>query len=265
MAFGIAFSCFILVTRLTLITSEWRFGINNSTVGEFSDNVAQILTPFYCEKSSIVDVICDEEVSDIVTSVIRSFKSCTSMQILTNRDPRFSYARKKTFNLFVLENFSNFMQIMDKISNFEINFNGFFSLIFIDIDYLEIKQVFEKAWAHSMYNVNVLTGDKFNNVSMFTFEPFRNDKCRETNPVLQQIKPLMDIFPNKLNNFHKCPIRIPETNFFPGIQFNVSSNETLITGMEGEILLAASDALNLTVEVLLDTKNELWGESFGYN
>lgn len=256
----------LALTPLNSLATDWKVDSINLLLNGSDSPITKLLKPFYCEKSSIVDVICDdniEQISDIVRSLLISFESCTSFQINSVHNASLVEKRRRVFNLLILENFASFSQLMLKVSRFEFNFNGFFSLIFIDIKLSEIVKVFDISWANFMHNLNVIAVDKFNRTTLFTYEPFRNGKCDDTSPILKHVSgstTLIDIFPNKMSNLHKCPLQVPEINYFQATQFSVEANESTISGIEGDMLMATKDALNFTIKILLDTKNERWGK-----
>lgn len=262
----------LLLILILALASSRSFAValsfegGNLVSSNFHSSISKLLKPFYCEKSSIVDVICDDnvsQISDIVKSLAMSFDSCTSLQINSLHNTSLVERRKRVFSLLVLKDFESFAQFMNRALSFNLNFNGYYSLIFIDIKSHNFEKVFALAWKHFMLNLNIMAFNERDNVSLFTYEPFGPGQCDNTRPVLRHVNestPLIDIFPNKMNNLHKCPLRVPEINYFPATVFGVSSNVSTISGIEGDMLMAVRDALNFTVEVLADVKHERWGE-----
>ncbi|CRL04595.1 CLUMA_CG017663, isoform A [Clunio marinus] len=229
--------------------------------------VFKILETFYCKESSVVDVICSnesEEILDAFNSVIAHFGSCTSFQFDSLNNVSRLHKRTRTFNVIILESFESFNILMNNISNFDFDFNGYFSMFFIDIETIELNRVFEFAWKYFMHNFIVLTGNG-TKITLSTYDPFRNGICGDTSPVSTvidiktDIHNSIDLFPNKMINMNKCPLRIPLINYLPAINFESYRDDYIITGIEGELLLTMKDLLNFTIKVLQLKGEQYWG------
>lgn len=251
--------------------------LNNDNDGDSSESyssstimLSKLLREFYCGKSSVTDIIFDgdnELAFDVLENLVFSFGSCTTIQINMFDRPRILEKRKRVLNVIMIKNFENFILLIENISKFNFDFQGYFSVIFVEkISSTQISKVFEKSWKLYIHNFNLITISERKTFSLFTYEPFQTNKCGDTNPEIKipnaqnHFKQSVELFPNKLKNFHNCPIRIPRVNYFPAIQFSENSANSTLTGIEGELLMAIKTALNFEIEVVvLENEEEKWG------
>lgn len=264
----------ILVFSLLLLnktisgSNELHNGIEQSDIGK-SFSISNFLKSFYCEKSSVVDLLYDDKndrTSDIAISILMSFESCNSFQISSILNSSLVEKRKRVFNMIVLESFESFLFLAKRIKSFNFDFNGFYSVIFVDIELSEVEQVFNLAWKNFLYNFNLIKMHKQKTL-MYTFEPFRSGKCGDTSPLLAHVglgnetTLQANIFPSKIKNLHKCPLRVPRLNYFPATQFGKNPNDSVVTGIEGDMLMAVKEILNFTIQVVvLENESDKWGD-----
>lgn len=125
---------------------------------------------------------------------------------------------------------------------------GFHTIVITEFieDYEEIiKQILKDCWSLYIANAIILTPSKHNDIiCLFTYFSYTPNHCEGVKPVVYDyLKNVSffcsaDIFPDKLQNFHKCPLRVSLYEFVPFILLDKLSNETHhIDGIEGTITL----------------------------
>lgn len=201
---------------------------------------------FYCKKALVLDVIVD---SDDLPFEFDFFQSCTCFRLTSlTKEKKIAETEKKIYNLIVLKSFRSFQDILNKLSVLNFDRSGFFSLIFLEPISKEVENVLRLSWKHFFHNVNVI--DIFE-THWTTFEPFLDGKSRRKTAT-------EDFFPNKLQNLHSQPLRIPVVDYWPGLEFK---NGSQVGGIEGEILTQLAFNLNFTIRPFhMENEDEKWGK-----
>lgn len=183
------------------------------------------LQSFYSTKPTL-DIFYDEslESSTFVEFLSTNFSFTTSVELNSIIHQKVTNQRKKTFNIIILKDFKTFSKFTENVSNFDFNFKGFFTIIFMNIESMEIKEVTSFAWQYFMQNLNIIKIESNGEFTVWTFNPFHDGKCGNTRPLRVDFsKYQTEIFPNKMKNLHKCPLRIPLFHYLPAVEFNVES------------------------------------------
>jgi hypothetical protein len=247
--------CFLLVIWIALSFSFNRSEKFNLREKSFDLSATKLIKDLYCEKSSFADLIFDRE-SEKVSDVIRMFQPYIAVQINSLNNPNLSEIRKRTFNVFILESFEGFETLLRNIKSWNFDTNGFFTVMFATLEASEINRVFSLAWKNYFHNFNVILMNSTSTI--WTFMPFQQGKCNDNRSVSIEFKNNFEIFPNKINNLHKCPLRVPRVKYYPSTDFIGNSTAT---GIEGEILMTIKNLLNFTLQVLtLENEKVNWGK-----
>lgn len=139
-------------------------------------------------------------------------------------------------------------------------YDGHFIIIYEEADDDKIEKIFSKFWKAYIYNVNVLVTNVSspNLVSVFTFLPFRNDSCGNTNPI--QInefdKSTMkwttnEFYPKKFEHLNGCPLRLGCYENNPDFIMHRDDvrGSTKIVGVIVDIATMISNLLNFTLKL----------------
>jgi ABC-type amino acid transport substrate-binding protein len=164
--------------------------------------------------------------------------------------------RKRRFTAFGVESFSDFEKIYEKIDDKMFRFGGFYIILLVNGEILEVQKMFELLWQLQIYNVNVMFEDENGEVLVKTFMPFSTGKCGDTTPVLTnkfkdgKFRNSGDFFPKKLKNLHQCPIRIAITNDNEPytIEEFLPNGTRLLSGRDIEVSQALAKSLNFKVD-----------------
>ena len=176
------------------------------------------------------------------------------MNPLASRNPR-------TFSIFVIQDFSDVEKIYEKINAENFFHHGHFIFVLINREIIGIQKIFNDLWKLQIYNVIVIVEDGHENISIFTFFPFRSRAdCSNTTPVLINkfingtlTRGLSNIFPNKMNNLQQCDIKVATSNNKPPFIYmkTMLDGSTKFTGRDFELLDALSKHLNFKINFTL--------------
>lgn len=128
------------------------------------------------------------------------------------------FGRIKRCSTIFVKSFQDFLIIYGKISPEIFRFNGFFLIVLVDGEILEIHEIFKLMWKIQIFK-NVVFENNSGEVQVKTFKPFNGKNCYDTTPKLinrykngKFEKDLKTIYPKKMKNLHKCPIRVSVSN-----------------------------------------------------
>lgn len=148
------------------------------------------------------------------------------------------------------------------------NFAGFYTIILTkhsDDCHGIVRQIFEDCWSLYIGHVNLLIPTEDNEtILLYTYFPFTPERCETVEPVIYDyfendtFSINAPIFPNKFQNFHKCPLKISTYNIPPYMILKRHPNGTYhLDGIEGKMIRVLSMRLNFTPIVILSTTNTL--------
>lgn len=160
--------------------------------------------------------------------------------------------------LFILEDESQL------ISSDEIKFSsGKLLILLYNESQIEEKRIFSYFWNFYACNVNIIFVNKENVIQMSTFTPFSSDKCHNMESKIINVYDSnqgkwknQEIFPNKLRNFHECPLKIWTFEFETGV---IAANSTKVYGYEVEIVQSIAQLMNFTPQFNILNEAKAWG------
>lgn len=226
--------------------------------------------------SVTLETLSSQEVSSIL--IVKSFDSETEVnQILSalkfttvqiiNSGRRQRKSSKHSLTLFWFQNEIQLWETVKK-KNFTNATDSRLFLVFVEdkAENLILTELFESFSALAIFDVNVLL---FNgvNVVMTSFVPFQDNKCRNASPVIINVfneasrEWSGEIFPNKLKNFHRCPLSFSTLEYPPAVMRKTLDNGSLhYYGSDIEVVLGLSSAMNFTVNLTFVAEPYNFGE-----
>lgn len=125
---------------------------------------------------------------------------------------------KKSFFLFLVENSRQIEFIFENRESY--GSNSYFLMLSLDDDSKDRQETFRKFNKLKLYNVNFMYQSKNDSVVIETFMPFNSRACNDATSVkINEFKSGKlesdEIFPKKLKNLHKCPVRVAISNDIP--------------------------------------------------
>lgn len=235
-----------------------KFMSNQKFLNDFSLVISEVMDSFFCDKSPIdltVLSVNNREINDILDDVLPVISSCSPFRLTSSIKEK---DRKKVNNIAIMKNFNEFVELTSKMTSETFDYRGYYIIIFLD-EHTELDMVYKIAWNNSISNINVIkmTAGKW---SISTFFPFSDSICGNTKPVIINTK---NLFPDKIKNLYKCPLKFPKLNYFPGLIIEEKGNETIVEGIDGDIMMKGlKQDFNFSIQILkMKNEEERWGEN----
>lgn len=149
-----------------------------------------------------------------------------------------------------------------------VQYAGFFTIVLTEyVKQSEITKIFIDCWKHHMINVNVLNYDANNiQVNVYTYFPYSPSHCEHIESTFlmsfnnQSINLRTDYFPDKLRNFHGCPLWLATYDVPPYMILHKFTNGSYQTdGIEGNLYRELASTLNFNPLVRIGHERYLGG------
>uniref|UniRef100_A0A3F2ZEN0 Uncharacterized protein n=1 Tax=Phlebotomus papatasi TaxID=29031 RepID=A0A3F2ZEN0_PHLPP len=179
------------------------------------------------------------------------------------------------YNIFFVDTYQSFREIIKANSSEKFDFSGYYTVVLTNVqkNYTDIiTRILNDCWELYIVNVNVVSYDPYNIQRAFvhTYFPYTYQHCGQVKPVITGVFKNnsflrnITIFPNKVDNFHKCNLTIGTLDYEPFIMITTLGDGThYLNGFEGFIARALSKRLNFST--IIKTHYERWGIVDGLN
>lgn len=144
------------------------------------------------------------------------------------------------------------------------DYAGFYTIILTELSPIQetiIDRILHDCWSLQIVNVNILTIMPADlDTVLFTYFPYTPYFCEEVRPlIVNRFKNGsflngLQIFPEKLNNFFRCPLSVVTYPFEP---YTILDKDGEFWGVEGIIFNVLSERLNFTPVVKIPTIGNL--------
>ena len=149
---------------------------------------------------------------------------------------------------------------LDKIK--KLNVHSVYFVLLIDKISVGEEKKFHVFWKFYALNVNLIFIDIDKVIKMTTFTPFTENKCDNVESKVinfydadQSIWKSQEIFPLKLKNFHRCPIKLSTFHYPPG----TIVDDLFVSGHDIDLLREISKILNFTLQIHVLNELMPWG------
>lgn len=219
-----------------------------------------VLAKFFSTKTSNIyvaklmdsnekSVINDKSINELLEAINSNFTVKFANKLIE---------KSQKFNLIFVESnhvWENEMKMLNE--------EGFHLIILTDViddPTATIQKIFNKLYSYYVVNVNIIVKSKFHDkILMFTYYPFGENHCEKifAPHLLDEFSRgsfgLSNYFPQKAGNFHKCSLKFSTVNYSPFTMIGPKF-PGYISGINGEIIKTAAEALNFTLNVI-ETKS----------
>lgn len=146
------------------------------------------------------------------------------------------------------------------------DFKGFYTIVIYDEFNFEIvNRILGDCWKLYISNVEILVPSKtFDTVHVYTYYPYGPDYCELVKPFEQDVfinntfARNSQIFPEKFNNFYKCPLTLATYDFRPHMMLApIENGSFILDGLDGITFRVISQRLNFTPIVKMASTNVL--------
>jgi hypothetical protein len=168
--------------------------------------------------------------------------------------------RPRSMSVFLIQNFTDFLQIYQKLTSDNFKFNGItasYQIWLVDGKIKEIRKIFKLMWRIQVYNVNVMFEDEDGEVLVQTFYPFSDGSCGDT--TVKTINRFKDgkfdekvekLFIDKMQNLHGCPIKVAIADNIPFITPKKhQGGRSSYSGRDIEVITSMANTLNFTIKI----------------
>ncbi|XP_049280308.1 uncharacterized protein LOC125762363 [Anopheles funestus] len=183
--------------------------------------------------------------------------------------------RPRIFNLAFIDGYDAFEQLFSSLDPAQNDFSGYYLIVLTTLDTARpemLAHMFTLLWTLNVINVNIVTADlqdysHWQSVLMYTYYPYTPAGCERNVPQLvhrfrkgaRRYDQRIELFPNKLSNFHQCIITVGTFHLPPYMLLSRRYGQLRYGGFEGDLLRALSVKLNFTVRLIEPEAGELWG------
>ncbi|XP_055842651.1 uncharacterized protein LOC129909602 [Episyrphus balteatus] len=194
--------------------------------------------------------------------ILQNLKGKTAVQF----SPPDYYSQPLKYYVFIVDSPDAFRELYQFFKNttFERHFRFLIILTNPKSDFYKVmEEIFKLCYNFDVIDVNIIIDHPTEkSVQMFTYYLFWESNCHGFRPRLlynfnEGFDKLEKVFPKKLKNFHKCPIRIAARSYPPYFVFagNTSHPEPKgdwenISGLEGYLLKILALTMNFTIDLL---------------
>jgi hypothetical protein len=232
----------------------WIFSLSGSC-GEVEELVKALVDVVDLLNSTEVTLVADSS-AWLSTQLIEAFVRVSDSK-LNLRLFDFDDTSKGFLTIFTIENDQKLKDI--KVAKPQGNF-----LILTFNQSQAFHQIlFRTFWNFHAFNVNLIFTDTDNTTKMTSFTPFTEGKCDNFESKVinfynssQRKWSNQVIFPEKMKNFHKCPIRLATFDYPSG---TVVTNSTDISGHDIDMLRAIAVMMNFTLVIDVLNGSMPWG------
>lgn len=176
---------------------------------------------------------------------------------------------RSSLNILLVDSLASYLKIYEFLRDGDFQNDAYFLVIlnYMDEDWFTVaKKIFIKAWQRYMINTSLMfLSNTEDDVKIFTYFPFTESHCEQIEPMLiQRIREGKwendaTVFPYKLRNFHRCPIKVALLHAPPFMfvdKFKRFGSLKNLEGIEAKLLKVLAVTHNFTIEpVIVDE----WG------
>lgn len=204
------------------------------------------------EAKTAVHVITTEQSSNDV-DFLQSLKILITIETIEELKEK---KTKRDFNLILMNTSSELDALKLKFSPKLFNYQGHFLIIFLNIEFIEIGNLFNWFWEVQILNVNIMFEGGHNLINVYTFKPFDSSKCGETSPVLISTfengklnGSVEHFFPDKTLNLKHCPVRVATSNTSKPhvMQEHFRNGSFRLYGRDISLINSLSEALKFSI------------------
>lgn len=200
----------------------------------------------------------NENVNDFTEQLCQLFSNdprAIFRHIIPSRVMPFTRHRRRLVVL-PIATFKDFMTFHGIISPINFWLNGFYVIVLVNGEILEVEKIFELIWKHQIYNINIVFDAGDGGIMIKTFIPFHSEMCNDTTARLINVfrngsftNDSEDFFKAKMRNLHNCSIRVAiSNNSEPAVITQTKPDGTYrLSGSNINIIQVISESLNFSI------------------
>lgn len=167
---------------------------------------------------SVESFIINDFQNEILSKVFTKTNILTVQETLKTDKKSKEFRSESSLNVFLCETSDEVLSLLRKTSPRNSKY-----LIVLTNEIAEkpskLDDIFYKFWSSQALNVNVMFACNNRTICVQTFIPFNAENCNDTSPILinefidgKFSNDVVNFFPQKTKNLHKCPVRVSISN-----------------------------------------------------
>jgi hypothetical protein len=257
-------STLILFVFLLKSSESLHFEKANKSISNLCKAVSLAVLELNVNTSATVNIISSDKLENFASKDFRNnllseifVSSTVACRYESSNATRKLFRRRRSFMIFAIQTFEEFLDIHEKIIRDIFKFNGRYLVVLTCGIIAETREIFKLLWKLQIFNVNVMFEDENGEVLVQTFLPFNAQNCNDTTPILinkfkdgKFINGTDNFFPQKMKNLHNCPVRVAiAIDNQPYIIQRTSMNGSHdLTGRDIHVLKSLSKSLNFRID-----------------
>lgn len=213
--------------------------------------VREAVVHIFRESSNVTTYIQD---SDIVNEVLHKLDADVVIS-LDNEEELEKVERKRIYNVIVVDCYDSFYRVYEKIDPKHFDFQGFYLVVLtypLKDHYMIVKQIFKDFWVDYIVNINVIaTPDAASDEAfMYTYYPYSKFLCGKARPFMvarygkEKLLFRPDYFPDKVENLHRCPLRVAIYETPPFMIVNKGRARISVDGVDALLMKYIAEKMN---------------------
>jgi hypothetical protein len=153
-------------------------------ISSLAKAVSKVATEVWSHKKTKNLIIAENSDNFIFADFKEELFAEFSQSLVVNRQYSFTNRAirgQKENAIMIIHNFSNFIDLIGKITSQSHKLNGLFLFVLVNGRIPEIQEIFNLLWKKQLYNVNIIYKDNNSEILVETFIPFSPKSCNNTN------------------------------------------------------------------------------------
>jgi hypothetical protein len=240
------------VTASALVPAE-----KDTNLIKLAEEVRQIVIKVYAHKSSIVNLIYNGPLEDFTNLVAQNVASLEKVSVTIEHSLNIHRnLPKRNLNVFLIDSVGSFRKIFNKMTTKTFDFHGYFTIVWINRQFRQTREVFAMMWQKQIYNVVVLSIENSSVIAQ-NFNPFSNESCSNMKP--KKVRGLSQYFDQNLKDMNQCSLKAHAPNWAPFIFIDKDEKPA---GRDFEFIKIIESYLNFKINLTILTEPAAWGMLF---
>lgn len=210
-----------------------------------------------------------ETTRDLTNAIFKRVASkLLTMRVLSLNENFNQSGKRFVFKVILIDTFESFKIIHDKVLCNQFHFGGYYMFIYENATSFELRAMLKSLWDLFIHNVNILTKNMDQSISVWTFIPFSDVGCNKTDPFLLakfangSFNPQPQLFfPDKFQNFHNCPLKVATfESLSPSVlRTDYTNGSYRLYGRDVEVMTTLAKNFNFLLDIFYVTPYGGWG------
>lgn len=248
---------FVLITAIAVMGFSSSIAFSGST-NSTATLIAEIIDEYYIHRQVPLLVVSGDKLiyEDLVSGVARSLRYSRVIQL----DPIIDGNQSWSYAIFFCKDYADFLQFIDELNSERYDIFGYYTFVFTELSKANIFGAFKALWKLKILRA-VLVVVNEDQPQLYNYSPYSNYTCGKPTVFRIQNHKSYELFIQKLDNFHGCPLSLGTFETPPFVQFQRprSYYDIHLSGFEGDLVTTLSGKLNFRLLIVTPPDNAQWG------